>query len=198
MRINIKAVNMAPKTMSGGHEQLATGLFLYPNHARSGRIWSSALIPSMATLVAPWHVAPWASWRQAARFSWSRRRLLGGRIFGCGLKPRVPFWGRCTSILVYFSGDWDVYWGYGVLTHGHLLIGHGLWWSLVKGHRSPGPPRWSSRLPCLHAEGALQEAKLAWLREASLVSLCGMDPFGDTPLAAGWLLILGVMREGAG
>ena len=23
-------------------------------------------------------------------------------------------------ILVYFSGDWDVHWGYGVLTHGHM------------------------------------------------------------------------------
>ena len=20
----------------------------------------------------------------------------------------------------YFSGDWDVHWGYGILTHGHL------------------------------------------------------------------------------
>ena len=24
-------------------------------------------------------------------------------------------------ILVYFSGDWDVHWGYGLLTHGHIL-----------------------------------------------------------------------------
>ena len=31
---------------------------------------------------------------------------------GCGLKPMVPFWGRCSTILVYFSGDWDVHWGY--------------------------------------------------------------------------------------
>ena len=23
-------------------------------------------------------------------------------------------------ILVYFRGDWDVHWGYGVLTHGHV------------------------------------------------------------------------------
>ena len=23
-------------------------------------------------------------------------------------------------ILVYFSGDWDVHWGYGLLTHGHI------------------------------------------------------------------------------
>ena len=24
-------------------------------------------------------------------------------------------------ILVHLSGDWDVHWGYGILTHGHLL-----------------------------------------------------------------------------
>ena len=35
---------------------------------------------------------------------------------GCGSKPMVPFWGRC----LYFSGDWDVHWGYGLLTHGHI------------------------------------------------------------------------------
>ena len=23
-------------------------------------------------------------------------------------------------ILVYFSGDWDVHWGHGILTHGHV------------------------------------------------------------------------------
>ena len=32
--------------------------------------------------------------------------------FGVGAPP----------ILVYFSGDWDVHWGYGLLTHGHV------WW----------------------------------------------------------------------
>ena len=31
--------------------------------------------------------------------------------FGTGAPP----------ILVYFSGDWDVHWGYGLLTHGHVL-----------------------------------------------------------------------------
>ena len=30
--------------------------------------------------------------------------------FGVGAPP----------ILVYFSGSWDVYWGYGLLTHGHF------------------------------------------------------------------------------
>ena len=30
--------------------------------------------------------------------------------FGVGAPP----------ILVYVSGDWDVHWGYGLLTHGHM------------------------------------------------------------------------------
>ena len=24
------------------------------------------------------------------------------------------------GVLVYFSGDWDVHWGYGLVTHGHM------------------------------------------------------------------------------
>ena len=30
--------------------------------------------------------------------------------FGVGAPP----------ILIYFSGDWDVHWGYGILTHGEV------------------------------------------------------------------------------
>ena len=30
-------------------------------------------------------------------------------------------WVKSTPpILVHFSGDWDVHWGYGILTHGHV------------------------------------------------------------------------------
>ena len=30
--------------------------------------------------------------------------------YGCGSKPMVPFWGRCTTHFgVYFTGDWDVH-----------------------------------------------------------------------------------------
>ena len=32
--------------------------------------------------------------------------------FGVGAPP----------ILVYFSGDWDVHWGYGILTHGQIRV----------------------------------------------------------------------------
>ena len=36
---------------------------------------------------------------------------------GCGSKPMVPFWGRCTTHFgTYFGGDWDVHGGYGILT----------------------------------------------------------------------------------
>ena len=41
--------------------------------------------------------------------------------YGCGSTPMVPLWGRCTAhFRTYFSGDWDVHWGYGVLTYGHV------------------------------------------------------------------------------
>ena len=52
---------------------------------------------------------------------------------GCGSKTNgIPFWGRCTThFRTFFSGDWDVHWGHGILTHGQkqqrgscwLLIG---------------------------------------------------------------------------
>ena len=33
--------------------------------------------------------------------------------YGCGSKPMVPFWDRCTThFRTYFIGDWDVHWGY--------------------------------------------------------------------------------------
>ena len=44
--------------------------------------------------------------------------------FGVGAPP----------ILVYFSGDWDVYWGYGILTHSLMILGRGrcgAWWAFV-------------------------------------------------------------------
>ena len=39
---------------------------------------------------------------------------------GCGSKPMVPSWGGAPPILVYFSGDWDVRWRYGIMTHGQI------------------------------------------------------------------------------
>ena len=43
---------------------------------------------------------------------------------GCGSKPMGSHFGvGAPPILVYFSGDWDVHWGYGILTHGHCGCG---------------------------------------------------------------------------
>ena len=45
-------------------------------------------------------------------------------VFLAGSKPMVPFWGfRCTThFRTYFSGDWDVHWGYGISSHGLLRL----------------------------------------------------------------------------
>ena len=44
-------------------------------------------------------------------------------LSGCGSKPMGSHLGvGAPLILVYFSGDWDVPWGYGLLTHGHLVV----------------------------------------------------------------------------
>ena len=63
-----------------------------------------------------------------------------------GSKPMVPFWGRCTThFRTYFSGDWDVHWRYGILTHGGMA---GILSGLDPGRFSKGfsiliaPKRW--------------------------------------------------------
>ena len=33
------------------------------------------------------------------------------------------YFGVGAPILVYFSGDWDIHGGYGLLTHGHMIRG---------------------------------------------------------------------------
>ena len=40
-------------------------------------------------------------------------------IYDCGSKPMVLFWGGCTA---HFGGDWDVHWGYRLLTYGHMYV----------------------------------------------------------------------------
>ena len=37
----------------------------------------------------------------------------------------IPFWvvGEFTTLFgAYSSGDWDVHWGYEILTHGHIAV----------------------------------------------------------------------------
>ena len=45
--------------------------------------------------------------------------VCGGWKYGATGRT-IWLWVKTGSILVYFSGDWDVHWGYGLLTHGHI------------------------------------------------------------------------------
>ena len=57
--------------------------------------------------------------------AYSSWRVTRGIPFGCGSNPFWdPILGSVNSppILSYFSGDWDVHWGYGILTRGHLGV----------------------------------------------------------------------------
>ena len=42
------------------------------------------------------------------------------RGLGCGQNQWYHFGVGVPSIFVNFSGDWDVHWGYGILTRGRL------------------------------------------------------------------------------
>ena len=47
-----------------------------------------------------------------------RHQHLGKKIWLWVKTNGIPFWGRCTThFRTYFTGDWDVHWGYGLLTH---------------------------------------------------------------------------------
>ena len=94
--------------------------------------------------------APRSSWYQEV---WSYPPGVSVEVakYGCGCQNRVgiPFWlvGEFTThSSTYFSGDLDVHWAYGILTHGHLSVGvaylsgsdsskgckvHFCWWSMV-------------------------------------------------------------------
>ena len=52
-------------------------------------------------------------------------------------------WVGAPPILIYFSGDWDVHWGYGALTHGHLP---------QERTRASKPNPTRQRKTCLHDE----------------------------------------------
>ena len=43
--------------------------------------------------------------------------------YGCGSTIGSHFGVGAPPILVYFSGDWDVHWRNGTLTHGHMGVG---------------------------------------------------------------------------
>ena len=48
---------------------------------------------------------------------------IGNFSHGCGCQNQWDhFGGGAPPILVYFSWDWDVHRGYGILTHGHMIV----------------------------------------------------------------------------
>ena len=52
-------------------------------------------------------------------------------------KQHAPKTTSTTHFRTYFSGDWDVHWGYGILTHGHIGCYLGLdSLSILFSHRS--------------------------------------------------------------
>ena len=47
--------------------------------------------------------------------------------YGCGSKPMGSHFGVgefTPHFRAYFCGDWDVHWGYGILTHSSAGMGH--------------------------------------------------------------------------
>ena len=52
--------------------------------------------------------------------SLQRTMCLHAENVGVGQHQWYHFGVGAPPILVYFSGDWDVHWGYWILTHGHL------------------------------------------------------------------------------
>ena len=62
-----------------------------------------------------------------------RFRVLSMADLAVGQNQWYHFGVGAPPILVYFRGDWDVhYWGYGLLTHGHLAQRNKIWgaWTL--------------------------------------------------------------------
>ena len=55
-------------------------------------------------------------------FSICFKEINGFSYLAVGQNQWYHFGVGAPLILVYFSGDWDVHWGYGILTHGHFFI----------------------------------------------------------------------------
>ena len=111
--------------------------------------------------------------------------------FGIGAPP----------ILVYFSGDWDVHWGYGVLTHGQMLALKCRNWncscsfvlSIACSRFSADRPRHRSWLPRLRRSDEANEAHSNQRRQKALgrrkrvvrstyMPVDGQNPWGAQPV----------------
>ena len=80
--------------------------------------------------------------------------------FGVGAPP----------ILVYIRGDWDVHWGYGILTHGQMTCP----WPTKSDRRGAQRKEHPSHLPAAHkATSCLVETRSR--RESNLSCPCRLD-----------------------
>ena len=66
---------------------------------------------------APGTMVPCGSSHMAKRVSTQKHTH---RNMAVGYNQWYHFGVGAPPILVHFSGDWDVHWGYGILTHGHI------------------------------------------------------------------------------
>ena len=91
-----------------------------PPKNRRRRRRSTGRCASSATCCAWWRPSAIARRRAAGpcRRGWRRRPSRGGE-HGHGSKPTSHGLGELSHFRTYFSGDWDVHWGYGLLRHGH-------------------------------------------------------------------------------
>ena len=102
-----------------------------PSPLTSSLSSSQEAAPRVAAAAAARYGRAWRRRRGGWRPSrcWSRHRPrpeFGGvgnpdpDACGCQNRFGIPCWVGAAPILVYFRGDWDVHWGYGLLTHGHM------------------------------------------------------------------------------
>ena len=113
----------------GGRRRRATG--------RSG--WKR-------TLGSKWRLAQWRPLGAAGVVFFRSAFFFGRFLFllkkiGSGLISMGFHFGvGTTHFRTYFSGDWDVHWGYGILTHSHIWLRIFKWRAssqMVGGHTAP-------------------------------------------------------------
>ena len=89
-----------------------------------------------------------------------------------------------THFRTYFSVDWDVHWGYGILTHGHIIQPLASMISTVYADEHDAS---STLLPCLKPDIQWRETTQALDRKYHLLLWGGQYPLiatGDIPMPA--------------
>ena len=106
------------------------------------------------------HVWPGASWFSGPRYTGRVNNYsLAASHMAVGQKQWYHFGVGAPPILVYFTGDWDVHWGYGILTHGHMRKSK----HFLKGAGNEAKDSW----PPLNHDRSLTVRRLMRLEQAS-------------------------------